>query len=120
MLEMVKRKDEERRKKVRVHFRTQIIVEADTAKISMDGSSRDLSLNGIFINTDQKMPVNTPCKVKVLLSGMSPPLFLEMDGKVVRSDTSGIAVVFESMDIDSYTHLKNIVRYNVTNPDDVV
>ena len=85
----------------------------------MEGSSRDLSLNGIFVTTDHKIPLQSPCRVKILLSGMKPPLFLEMEGRIVRSDASGMAITFESMDLDSYTHLKNIVRYNVSTPDDV-
>ena len=112
-------RDEDRREQIRVHYKTKIIVEADVATIQLDGSSRDLGLGGVFVNTDKKIPLDTQCKVKVLLSGLSPPLFLEIDGRIVRADASGIAIAFESMDLDSYTHLKNIVRYNVTHPDDV-
>jgi len=119
MLKMSYSGDDDRREKVRVHFQTQIIVEADAAKIQMNGSSSDLSLNGIFVNTDHKIPLQSPCRVKILLSGLKPPLFLEMEGRIVRTDASGIAITFESMDLDSYTHLKNIVRYNVSDPDDV-
>jgi hypothetical protein len=111
--------DNERREKIRVHYQTKIIVEADTATIQLDGSTRDLSLGGVFVNTDKKLALDTRCKVKVLLSGLNFPLFIEIDGRIVRTDESGIAIVFESMDLDSYTHLKNIVRYNVTHPDDV-
>jgi hypothetical protein len=110
-------RDEERREQVRVHYQTKIIIEADAATIQLDGSSRDLSLGGVFVNTDKKILLNTRCKVKILLSGLNPPLFLEIDGKIVRTDASGIAIAFESMDLDSYTHLKNIVRYNATHPD---
>ena len=119
MLKMPCSTENDRREKVRVHFQTQIIVEAENAKIQMEGSSRDLSLNGIFVNTDQDIPVQSTCKVKILLSGLKPPMFLEMEGRIVRTDESGVAISFESMDLDSYTHLKNIVRYNVSNPDDV-
>lgn len=110
----------ERRRKMRVGFHTQIMLEAGDAKIRTEGSSRDLSLRGIFINIDEKISVGTPCKVEVALSGTAEPLVLQMDGRIVRNDASGIGITFDSMDLDSYTHLKNIVRYNADNPDDVV
>ena len=109
----------ERRGKKRVGFRTQIILEAGDAKIQTEGHSKDLSLSGIFVNTAEKICMNTPCQVTVSLSGTAQPLVLTMDGRIVRSDASGIGITFDSMDLDSYTHLKNIVRYNVDNPDEI-
>jgi len=111
--------DDDRREKIRINYETQIIIESGAAEIQMNGNSRDLSLGGVYVDTDQRLPLTTPCKVKIRLSGMIPPLFLEIDGRIVRTDEAGIAVAFESMDLDSYTHLKNIVRYNVANPDGV-
>jgi len=42
-----------------------------------------------------------------------------MQGTTIRQEDNGIAVEFISMDLDSYTHLKNILRYNTANPDDI-
>jgi hypothetical protein len=109
----------ERRRKMRVGFHTQIVLVAGGAKIRSEGRSRDLSLSGIFVNTGEKISVDTPCKVEVALSGTAEPLVLQMDGRIIRNDPSGIAITFDSMDLDSYTHLKNIVRYNADDPDDV-
>jgi hypothetical protein len=92
---------------------------AGDAEIRAQGSSRDLSLSGIFVYTDQKISVDTPCQVEISLSGTTDPLVLQMDGRIIRNEESGIAITFESIDLDSYTHLKNIVRYNADDPDDV-
>jgi hypothetical protein len=43
-----------------------------------------------------------------------------MHGTVIRLEDNGIAVEFTTMDLDSYTHLKNILRYNAENPDDIL
>jgi hypothetical protein len=110
----------ERRGKIRVGFHTQIMLEAGGEKIRAEGSSRDLSLSGIFVDTDEKISLDTPCKVAVVLPGTAEPLVLQMDGRIVRHDASGIGITFDSMDLDSYTHLKNIVRYNAANHDDIV
>ena len=106
----------DRRKKSRVGFKTQIVIEADSAKVQTEGSSKDLSLSGLFVNTKEKIPIGTSCKVKILLLGMTDPLVLHMDGQIVRYDLSGIAIAFNSMDLDSYTHLKNVIRYNINEP----
>ena len=106
----------ERRGRLRVGFDTRIILAAGDAEIQTEGHSRDLSISGIYVKTHEKIAVNTPCTVKVLLSGTAEPLALKMDGRIVRTDGSGVGIAFESMDLDSYAHLKNIVRYNSAAP----
>ena len=110
---------DDRRKKIRVDFRTAIIIQAGTREFHVTGSSKDLSVSGIFVKTEQSIPPHTECQVKIVLSGMSEPLTLSVEGRVVRSNATGVAISFRSMDLDSYTHLKNIVKYNVDNPDEV-
>ncbi len=111
--------EEDKRRKIRVEFRTQVFLTVGASEIHVEGSSRDLSLNGIFIRTEESIPVESKCNVKVILSGMDDGLSLQMQGCIVRNDSSGVAVTFTSMDVDSYTHLKNVVKYNVSNPDEV-
>ena len=114
------RKDNpDRREKIRVEFKTEIIVQADDRALHVVGSSKDLSVNGVFVKTGHPIPPNTDCRVKIVLSGMTEPLTLQMEGHVVRSSPIGMAISFRSMDLDSYTHLKNIVKYNVDRPDEV-
>ncbi len=50
---------------------------------------------------------------------MIEAIALQMQGDVVRKTPSGIAIDFNFMDIDSYTHLKNIVQYNASELDDI-
>ncbi|MFH2065722.1 MAG: PilZ domain-containing protein [Pseudomonadota bacterium] len=109
--------DVDRRKKLRVDFKTSIILKTDQSEIRIEGSSRDLSLKGIFIHSHDAAAVGTKCQVEVNLTGMTEQLNLYMQGKIIRKDQNGIAVEFESMDLDSYTHLKNLVRYNTTDSD---
>ncbi|MFZ5568767.1 MAG: PilZ domain-containing protein [Thermodesulfobacteriota bacterium] len=116
---MTNEMEDERRKKRRVEFSTNIILKMDGNEIHVTGSSKDLSLNGVFINTPDNIPLNAACQVEIQLSGMVEPLLLRMKGTTVRKEPVGIAVLFESMDLDSYSHLKNIVRYNTTDPDSI-
>jgi hypothetical protein len=111
--------EEERRKRTRVHFTTQVIVKTDKSEIAAEAKSEDISIKGIFINTDKKMPVGTPCDIEILLTGMSTKLVLNIKGVITRQDESGLGIAFDSVDLDSYIHLKNIVLYNASDPEDI-
>ncbi len=106
--------NDERRKHTRVEFATSILIqiEADGEKIDFKGSSSDLSLKGVFISTQNILAVGTKCSIKVYLTGTIDKLALLMDGSIVRSNENGMGIEFTSMDVDTYSHLKNIVNYN--------
>ncbi|MCF8067804.1 MAG: PilZ domain-containing protein [Desulfobacterales bacterium] len=108
-----------RRQKVRVCFDTDVVIKTEDSEYNVKGSSKDLSINGILILMDEDLVEGTKCDIEVLLSGVTKRIALEMKGSVVRSDESGIAITFHSMDLDSYSHLKNIVRYNTEDCDSV-
>jgi hypothetical protein len=50
--------------------------------------------------------------VKICLTGTVEKIELVMKATVVRQTTKGVGIVFDSMDVETYSHLKNIVRYN--------
>ena len=105
---------DEKRKHSRVAFATDITVhlEAGGRKIIVQGDSKDLSLKGIFVTTQEILDVGTKCEIKIFLSGGINRIQLVIQGTVVRGGKSGMGIIFDSMDVDSYSHLKNIVRYN--------
>jgi len=107
----------EKRSKPRVYFETNILLKLDKFEVQAFGSSRDLSLNGIYLKTDDDVPVGAECAIEISLFGMTEALLLKMQGIIVRKEMSGIGISFNSMDLDSYAHLKNIVRYNSADPD---
>ena len=111
--------NEEKRKKTRVHFTTQVTLKTDKSKIEAEANSKDVSVKGIFVNTKKKIPVGTPCDIEILLTGTSTKLALSIKGIITRQDASGLGIAFDSMDIDSHFHLRNIVMYNASDPDDI-
>lgn len=106
--------NDEKRKHSRVGFTTviQILLEADGKKIKLKGSSKDLSLKGLFINTEDKLSSGTKCSITVCLTGGIDNIELLMKGTVVRVTDNGMGIVFDSMGVDTYSHLKNLVQYN--------
>jgi len=107
-------KNDERRKHSRVEFATkiQIQIEAQEKLIELKGSSKDLSLKGMFAGTKTEFALGTKCLVKVYLTGMIERIELIMKGSIVRAGDKGMGIEFDSMDVDTYSHLKNIVKYN--------
>ncbi len=103
----------DRRKHTRVDFTTRIVINTGAAVIEADGNSKDLSLKGVFIYTDKKLAAGTNCHVKIFLSGGVDDIELSMQAKVVRVEEHGLGIAFGPMDLDSYTHLRNVMRYNV-------
>jgi hypothetical protein len=107
----------EKRKRTRVEFSTQVIISVDGSEIATQANSKDLSLNGLFVESDELLDIGTQCHVKVILPGGVNEISLEMDGKVTRHAPGGYGILFEGMDPDSFAHLKNIAMYNSEDPD---
>ncbi len=104
----------EKRKHSRVGFSTaiEILLQADGKEVKLAGNSMDLSLKGIFVNAEETFASGTKCLVNVYLTGGIDKIELQMKGTVVRMSDNGMGIIFDSMDVDTYSHLKNIVYYN--------
>ena len=104
--------NQDRRRHIRVDFSTRIVLMTGDTEIEAKGSSKDLSLKGVFVNTDKKIEIGSGCNVKIFLTGGVGEIELAMEARVARVVDTGLGLSFEAMDVDSYTHLKNIVLYN--------
>jgi hypothetical protein len=111
--------EENRRKKTRVNFEAQVIVRTKDAELISQANSRNISLRGVYIVTKHDIPADTHCEVEILLTGTSSRLSIQVQGTVVRKEKEGIGIAFESIDPDSYFHLRNLIMYNTSDPDEV-
>ncbi|THB72686.1 MAG: PilZ domain-containing protein [Desulfobacteraceae bacterium] len=111
--------DNEKRQHSRVDFKTEIriIVNAPDKTAEFKASSKDLSLKGIFVHTTDLFDQGTPCEVNIHLTGSIEAIVLRIQGSIVRKSEKGMAVEFKAMDVDAYTHLKNIISYNTSDED---
>lgn len=110
---------EEKRKKTRVHFETHVVIKTRDSEIRAEADSEDISIKGVFVKTQDKIPEGTPCDLEILLTGSSTRLALTIKGTITRQEKNGLAIGFESMDLDSFMHLKNVILYNATDPEEV-
>lgn len=80
----------------------------------VNGVARDISEEGIFIETTRRLPIRTP--LDMVLKGSTNGQWFKLTGDVVRSDDSGIAVTFTDVDRSTKT---DIYRLNRETVDDV-
>jgi hypothetical protein len=108
----------EKRKSSRVPFSIQ--AEIDAQGLTFIGQVENLSLQGMFVFTEHRIELETPLSIRICLTGTQSNLAINLKGKVVRKTTDGVGVFFESVDLDSFIHLKNIMDYNSADPEKVM
>jgi hypothetical protein len=100
----------EKRNFDRIPFQTKAIVRSkDTTVI---GIVENLSLDGIFLKTPEKLNLNRIVKIELLFTGTSSQLSILLDGKIMRHETIGMAIQFKNVDMDAFFHLENLISYN--------
>ena len=101
----------------RVPFTARVSVFYKGKRVVSDADTRNISLKGVYVASDYRLGVGTLCGLELQLTGASSKLILNIDGRVVREDDTGFGLVFDTIDLDSYFHLKNILRYNAADSD---
>lgn len=102
----------------RVPFRMAAIIRSEERQFQ--GNVENLSMRGMFLVTDERLPVGDTVEIAMVLSGTSPEVSIEFSGKVCRVSDDGLGFTFEKIDLDSYTHLKNIIAYNIDDAEKVM
>ncbi len=100
----------EGRNNTRVVFHVNATIEYNSHTIN--GDVENLSTNGMFMNTTEKIPLDTEVEVSIYLSGTTSELSLKINGVVTRIDEKGVAINFKEIEFDSFLHLKNIIEFN--------
>lgn len=92
---------------------TRMAVEVTTdAGVFIDGHLRDVSMNGLWLACSRMLPVGAVCQVAVVLDAGEPVIRFKADGRVVRTDETGMGIEFTEIDEDYVEHLRNLVLYN--------
>ncbi len=106
------------RKFSRVTFR--IDAQVSTAATRLHGEVQNISMNGMFLRTPEQLPSGTQADITISLNGIEPEITINVLGTVSRTVDDGIGFTFGTMDLASYTHLKNIVSYNTDDADKII
>jgi hypothetical protein len=108
----------EQRKHGRVDFHAEAEVKCrDTV---MNGKIKNLSMQGMFLDTDCRLSEDDALEITIRLTGASSQLSINLIGRVVRQADNGMAIAFKEMDLDSFIHLRNVVSHNSGDADGVM
>lgn len=102
----------------RVSFHVDATIKA--AERQFQGRVENLSMHGMFLVTAECLPLDAMVNITIVLSGSSPEVAMTFTGKVCRVSENGLGFSFEKFDLNSYTHLKNIIAYNLDDADKVM
>lgn len=83
----------------RMAFNATVLIKHE--ETSFTGKVENLSLRGLFVKTDQKIPLNETVTISLSFTGSNADLSLGMEGKVVRVTDDGIGLNFKKVSIDS-------------------
>lgn len=87
---------------------------------SFQGKVSNLSMNGLFLETSERLSEGEAVDLTITLEGTEPVVSVNFQGRVCRITDDGIGFHFEKIDLDSYTHLRNIIAYNIADAEKVM
>ncbi len=105
------------RKFTRIPFETEVKVVCAGDTVITSTRVRDISLGGIFVLTDDPLPIGLQCAVNIELRGPATSLKIQVEGEVIRVEEDGAALIFTKIDADSLVHLRHVIRINAEDPD---
>jgi len=106
------------RKFSRVKFKVTATIKTDDHQFQ--GDVENLSMNGMLLITGERLAVGEPGEITVHLAGTNPEISICLNGRVSRVAENSLGFTFEKIDLDSYTHLKNIISYNMEDSEKVM
>lgn len=93
----------------RVGFRVSALLQSEG--VALKGEVTDVSLHGLYLETEERLLVGTPVEITIYLSATTEPVVINVSGTVARLVPGGIGCAFDKMDIDSFAHLHSIISY---------
>lgn len=106
------------RKFSRVHFNVGATIRI--ADRQFQGSVENLSMTGMFLVTNEQLSEGDAVGITIVLTGTLPEISVNFNGVVTRLAENGVGFTFDKIDLDSYTHLKNIIAYNIDDAEKVM
>ena len=88
---------QERRKGTRTAFLTRGILSFGDGQEDVEGDLLNISIFGMFIETDRKVAPGSPCAARIVVTARNSRLVIEdIEGSVVRSDQRGLGIQFDA------------------------
>lgn len=80
-----------------------------TADQYFEAVTANISVNGLYVSTDQLLPVGKLAEITLNIPSVSESSFVNVIGEVVRSDFNGLAFKFKSVDLNTFSRLRKVI-----------
>ena len=86
------------------------------------GTTKNLSFGGAFVSCNAPMgiPERGECALKLILGAEEESASIEITARVIRLSENGVGVMFLSISLDGYNHLKNLMIFNSSDPETLI
>ncbi len=88
------KEEQSKRKRLRIDFEASVNLFFDAPERTLRANMKNISMKGIFVETDAAIPVGSPCRVEIVISGKNSRLIMETEGIVCRHDPHGFGIQF--------------------------
>ncbi len=105
----------DKRENIRVLFDAQVNIYSEKGEV-ISKKAKNICLKGLYVLSEQKPSIGEICNINMKLRG-GEDIVLRFKGKVLRHDKDGFVVYFIATDLDSLSHLKNILSYSSGDPE---
>lgn len=85
---------DEKRGRLRLGYTTRVLLMAVGSEHTVKATLANISMNGLYAITTEKLPLDAQCQVQVILAGSDSSLTINVKGVVVRTDSDGIGIHF--------------------------
>lgn len=97
----------EKRHFSRVDYHVHAVMTCDGETFTAD--VENLSLHGVLVRSGRAIPMGKQIEMTISLSGITPPVEIQLCGQLVRAQGDLLGIKFDRIDLDSFVHLRNIV-----------
>jgi hypothetical protein len=94
-----------------IHGRTEVRL---SNGVTVEGKAVDVSLRGLMLATEDRLPIGKPVRIMLILDGDREPKRVNAGGHIARLDDAGVAVCFTELDLDNAQYLRDIVSVNAS------
>lgn len=103
-------KAEEKRVRERVNYIIDTLFTTEDNTL-INGTVKDLSMNGFYLETEQPLPVDAQGRLKIILQLGETVKTMEAVCHVIRKEDRGMALTIDQIDQESSITLYNMIKF---------
>lgn len=107
----------DKRANIRVLLDAEVVVYSEKGEI-ISNKAKNVCLKGLYVFSKKKPSIGEICNINMKLHD-AKDIMLQFKGKVLRHDKEGFVLSFIATDLDTLSHLKDILSCSSGNPEGI-